>query len=80
MQPFDLRKCQQELEIMKGILRTTLGFASQELAPSLKSDRVETKAAPKRFNLAAPETSTSVRFISPDKVRCLPFPLPASAT
>ena len=26
VQPFDLRKCQQELEIMKGILRTTLGI------------------------------------------------------
>jgi hypothetical protein len=30
-QPFDLKKCRQELEIMKGILRTTLGFASKEL-------------------------------------------------
>ena len=51
-QPFDLRKCQQELEIMKGILRTTLGFASQELASSFKSDKVETKAAPKRLVFA----------------------------
>jgi hypothetical protein len=41
VQPFDLKKCQQELEIMKGILRTTLGFASQELATGLKSDKVE---------------------------------------
>ena len=49
VQPFDLRKCQQELEIMKGILRTTLGFASQELAAGLKSDKIETKAAAKRF-------------------------------
>jgi hypothetical protein len=49
MQPFDLRKCQQELEIMKGILRTTLGFASQELATGLKSDKVETKPGAKRF-------------------------------
>jgi hypothetical protein len=49
VQPFDLRRCQQELEIMKGILRTTLGFASQELAAGLKSDRVEAKAAAKRF-------------------------------
>ena len=49
VQPFDLRKCQQELEIMKGILRTTLGFASQELAAGLKSDKVETKPGAKRF-------------------------------
>jgi hypothetical protein len=49
VQPFDLRKCQQELEIMKGILRTTLGFASQELATGLKSDKVETKPGAKRF-------------------------------
>jgi hypothetical protein len=49
VQPFDLRKCQQELEIMKGILRTTLGFASQELAGGLNSDKVETRAAAKRF-------------------------------
>lgn len=49
VQPFDLRKCQQELEIMKGILRTTLGFASQELAAGLKNDNVEAKALPKRF-------------------------------
>lgn len=49
VQPFDLRKCQQELEIMKGILRTTLGFASQELAAGLKRDNVEAKALPKRF-------------------------------
>jgi hypothetical protein len=48
-QPFDLRKCQQELEIMKGILRTTLGFASQELAAGLKSDKVVTHPAAKRF-------------------------------
>ena len=46
---FDLRKCQQELEVMKGILRTTLGFASQELAAGLKSDKVETRVAAKRF-------------------------------
>ena len=50
-QPFDLRKCQQELEIMKGILRTTLGFASQELAAGPKGDKVETRAAAKRFAL-----------------------------
>jgi hypothetical protein len=49
VQPFDLKKCQQELEIMKGILRTTLGFASQELAAGLKSDKAETKPGPKRF-------------------------------
>jgi hypothetical protein len=49
VQPFDLRKCQQELEIMKGILRTTLGFASQELAAGLKSEKVETRVAAKRF-------------------------------
>ena len=49
VQPFDLKKCQQELEIMKGILRTTLGFASQELAAGLKSDKVETRPGPKRF-------------------------------
>ena len=49
VQPFDLRKCQQELEVMKGILRTTLGFASQELASSFKSDKVETKTVPKRL-------------------------------
>lgn len=49
VQPFDLRKCQQELEIMKGILRTTLGFASQELAAGLKSDKAETKPVVKRF-------------------------------
>ena len=49
VQPFDLRKCQQELEIMKGILRTTLGFASQELAAGPKSDKVETKPGMKRF-------------------------------
>jgi len=48
-QPFDLRKCQQELEIMKGILRTTLGFASQELAAGLKSDKMATHPAAKRF-------------------------------
>lgn len=30
-QPFDLKKCRQELEIMRGILKTTLGFASKEL-------------------------------------------------
>jgi hypothetical protein len=49
VQLFDLRKCQQELEIMKGILRTTLGFASQELAAGLKGDKVETKPGMKRF-------------------------------
>ena len=49
VQPFDLRKCQQELEVMKGILRTTLRFASQELASSFKSDKVETKTVPKRL-------------------------------
>jgi hypothetical protein len=54
VQPFDLRKCQQELEIMKGILRTTLGFASQELAAGLKNDKVETKAAAKRFTFGRP--------------------------
>ena len=48
-QPFDLRKCQQELEIMKGILRTTLGFASQELAAGLRSDKMATHPAAKRF-------------------------------
>jgi len=37
VQPFDLKKCRQELEIMKGILRTTLGFASKELASSYTS-------------------------------------------
>jgi hypothetical protein len=52
VQPFDLRKCQQELEVMKGILRTTLGFASQELASSFKSDKVETKTGPKRIAFA----------------------------
>ncbi len=30
-QLFDLKKCRQELEVMRGILRTTLQFASQEL-------------------------------------------------
>src|SRR5512134_581024 len=54
IQPFDLKKCQQELEIMKGILRTTLGFASQELAAGLKSDKVETRAAAKRFTFGRP--------------------------
>lgn len=49
VQPFDLKKCQQELEIMKGILRTTLGFASQELAAGLKSDKMATHPAAKRF-------------------------------
>ena len=49
VQPFDLRKCQQELEIMKGILRTTLGFASQELAAGLKSDKMATHPTAKRF-------------------------------
>jgi len=49
VQPFDLKKCQQELEIMKGILRTTLGFASQELAAGLKSDKSETRGREKRF-------------------------------
>lgn len=51
-QPFDLRKCQQELEIMKGILRTTLGFASQELAAGRKNEKFETKTAAKRFVFA----------------------------
>jgi hypothetical protein len=37
VQPFDVKKCRQELEIMRGILRTTLGFASKELAASTKS-------------------------------------------
>jgi hypothetical protein len=52
VQPFDLRKCQQELEIMKGIIRTTLGFASQELAAGFKSDKAETKPGAKRFTFA----------------------------
>jgi hypothetical protein len=52
VQPFDLRKCQQELEIMKGILRTTLGFASQELGSSLKNEKVETKPGSKRIVFA----------------------------
>jgi hypothetical protein len=47
--PPDLKKCQQELEIMKGILRTTLGFASQELAAGLKTDKTETKPGARRF-------------------------------
>src|SRR5262245_51074351 len=49
VQPFDLKKCQQELEIMKGILRTTLGFASEELTSSLKNDKIETKNFAKHF-------------------------------
>jgi len=50
VQPFDLKKCQQELEVMKGILRTTLGFASQELAAAVKSDgKVETKNMARRL-------------------------------
>jgi hypothetical protein len=36
VQPFDVKKCRQELEIMRGILRTTLGFASKELTASTK--------------------------------------------
>ena len=81
VQPFDLRKCQQELEIMKGILRTTLGFASQELAAGLKSDKVETKDQCKAvLRLAVVATSTSERFISPGRVPFLPFPRPAFET
>ena len=38
LQPFDLKKCQQELEIMKGILRTTLNFAAKQLASSQKKE------------------------------------------
>lgn len=49
LQPFDLKKCQQELEIMKGILRTTLGFASQELATGWRKEKAETKFTAKRF-------------------------------
>jgi F0F1-type ATP synthase assembly protein I len=30
--PFDSKKCQRELEVMKGILRTTLDFAGQEFS------------------------------------------------
>jgi hypothetical protein len=52
VQAFDLRKCQQELEIMKGILRTTLGFASQELGSSIKNEKVETKPGSKRIVFA----------------------------
>lgn len=43
VQPFDLKKCRQELEIMKGILRTTLSFAAKELASSsAKEDDAKT--------------------------------------
>ncbi len=38
-QPFDLKKCRQELEIMKGILKTTLGFASKELVSVKRETR-----------------------------------------
>jgi hypothetical protein len=39
VQPFDLKKCRQELEIMKGILKTTLSFASREVAGKPGSER-----------------------------------------
>jgi hypothetical protein len=45
VQPFDVKKCRQELEIMRGILRTTLGFASKELAASTKSSEGDSKKA-----------------------------------
>ncbi len=38
LQPFDLKKCQQELEVMKGILRTTLNFAAKDLASRQKKE------------------------------------------
>ncbi len=45
VQPFDVKKCRQELEIMRGILRTTLGFASKELAASTKISDADSKNA-----------------------------------
>jgi hypothetical protein len=38
-QPFDSKKSQQELEIMKGILRTTLDFAAKELQGASSDDK-----------------------------------------
>jgi len=64
VQPFDLKKCQQELEIMKGILRTTLGFASQELAAGLKSDKVETKPGAKRFTFGRGDFSIGAFYLA----------------
>ncbi|HYK91075.1 MAG TPA: hypothetical protein VE398_20045 [Acidobacteriota bacterium] len=47
--PFDVRKCQQELEIMRGILSTTLGFVANDI----KGRQVIASAGGKRETVLA---------------------------
>ena len=74
VQPFDVKKCRRELEIMRGILRTTLGFASKELAASTKiSDADSKNALPCLWAVA--NFRTSAHSIWLVRVRSLRFPL-----
>lgn len=76
VQPFDSKKCQQELEIMKGILRTTLEFASEELASGSKDEKTRSDGVARRFPFRRSDFNIEAFYLSGEGAV---FTIPTSA-